>query len=104
MKNQNISETRNFNRLYLLPGSTLSYTITPNGEVNGSDSVRGDIYVTFGPETHSFNLNTCHSTDCIIEEHKPLNFTDPESIENIYRVKKARVLQFAYYYTSRSRT
>ena len=68
----NISENQNFNQLYLLPGSTLSYTITPNREVNGYNSVRGYMYVTFGPEIHSFNLNTCHSTDCIIEEHKPL--------------------------------
>ena len=84
----NISETQNFNRLYLLPGSTLSYTITPNREVNGSDSVKGYIYVTFGPEIHSFNPKTCHSTDCTIEDHKPLNFTDQENIENIYRIKR----------------
>ena len=84
----NISETRNFNRLYLLPGSTLRYTITPNREVNGSNSIKGYIYITFGPEIHSFNPKTCHSTDCTIEDRKPLNFTDQENIENVYRVKK----------------
>ena len=74
----NISENQNFNRLYLLPKSTLSYTITPSIEVNGSDSVKGYVYVTFGPEIHLFNPKTCRSSNCMIEDHKPLNFTDQE--------------------------
>ena len=82
----NISENRNFNRLYLLPGSTLSYTITPNREINGFDSITGHIYVTFGPEIRSFKPKACHSTDCTIEEHKPLNST--HHAENVYEVKR----------------
>ena len=89
----NISENQKFNHLYLLPKSTLNYTITPSIKVNGSESVKGCVYVTLGPElnlTDPFNLITCdgHNSDCIIEDHKPLNFTDQESIKYFYKVKK----------------
>ena len=84
----NISENQNFNHLYLLPKSTLSYTITPSIKVNGSESVKGCIYVTLGPELNPFNPKTCNNSDCTIEDHKPLNFTDQKSIKYSYGVKK----------------
>ena len=82
------NKNRNFNRLYLLPGSTLSYTVTPNREINGSNSIEGHIYVTFGPEIHSFNLSTCQNSDCTIEKREP--FSSQENSRSIifYKVKK----------------
>ena len=84
----NISENQNVNRLYLLPGSTLSYIITPNREINGSDSIEGHIYVTFGPEIHSFNLSTCQNSDCTIEKREPFASQENSRSIKFYEVKK----------------
>ena len=84
----NISGNQNFNHLYLLPKSTLNYTITPSIKVNGSESVKGCIYVTLGPELDLFNPTTCRNSNCTIKDHKPLKFTDQRSIEYFYKVKK----------------
>ena len=84
----NVSENQNFTHLYLLPKSSLNYTITPSVVTSGSDSVKGYVYITFGPELDQaeFNPRTCQNSDCTIKEHKP--FTDQESIEHSYTVTK----------------
>ena len=82
------NENRNFNRLYLLPGSTLSYTVTPNREINDSNGMKGFIYVTFGPEIHSFNLSTCNNSDCTIEKREPFASQENSRSIKFYEVKK----------------
>ena len=89
----NISENQNFIHHYLLPKSTLNYTVTPSVETSGSDSVKGYIYITLGPELHRFNQSTtCQTSDCMIVDHKP--FTDRMSVVRSYRVKRREYYNF----------
>ena len=82
----NISENQNFTNLYLLPKSSLNYTITPSTETNGSTkSVMGYVYITYGPELDldEFNPRTCKTpnTDCTYEP-----FGNRERVEHSYPV------------------
>ena len=82
----NVSGDQNYTHQYLMPGSTLNYTISSVNRDSVSplrvadsvthldaelEKVKGYIYITRGPERQEFDSTNCRSTsDCNIEYEK----------------------------------
>ena len=93
----NVIGDQNYTHQYLLPGSTLHYTISPVDR----DSVRvvdvskpldaelgpiGYAYITYGPESKEFDSTKCQSSsDCTIVDDK--TFKNGQYYDNSYPVE-----------------
>ena len=90
----NTSEDQNYTHQYLLPGSTISYTISlvdndsvrvvdtaPATPLNAElETVKGYGYITRGPERQEFDPTNClNSPDCKIVYHKPFTYNHNNS-------------------------
>ena len=96
----NVNGDQNYTHQYLLPGSTIRYTISPVDR----DSVRvvdmdepleseaglgpiGYVYITYGPESKEFDSTKCNkSPDCTIVNDK--TFQKGTYFDNSYAVEK----------------
>ena len=105
----NVSGDQNYTHLYLLPGSTLNYTISPvsrnsvrvvhsiigtemqlDGEL---EKIKGYVYITRGPELQEFDPTNCRGTpDCNIEHEK--QFTYNGSYNGSYKVDSMAYYNF----------
>ena len=84
----NVSGNQNYTHLYLLPPSTLNYTISPvdrnparvvldtDTRLDGRlEKVKGYIYITHGPESQGFDPAKCHTaSDCDIVVNHPFTY------------------------------
>ena len=102
----NINGDQNYTHQYLLPGSTIRYTISPvdrdsvrvvdMDEPLESDAGLGPIgyaYITYGPESEEFNSMKCNrSPDCTIISDK--TFKKGAYFDNSYAVEKRGYYNF----------
>lgn len=82
----NISGPENYTHHYLLPTSTLNYSISLVDSVSEDESnaaidnvVKGYIYITRGPELKDFDSRSCTDSDCEIVYNKPFIYKRADS-------------------------
>ena len=102
----NVNGGQNYTHQYLLPGSTIHYSISPvdrdsvrvvdMDELLESDAGLGPIgyaYITYGPESEEFNSRKCNRLpDCTIVSDK--TFKKGAHFDNSYAVEKRGYYNF----------